>query len=209
MNEADGPDDLDAARRRREAQWMSDIAAGGRLREEAVEALFHAYERRVVGWLCYKFHLTPHEAEDLWQDVLVSICKSADTFQAGTDARAWIYKIAQNKALDLLKRSSRRHEVADDDASSNDDGGSSLIDRIAALPGTPELDRCVREGFARFAQAHPEMARWIVMADIEEHDIPDIALAMNRTPGATRTRLKNLRKAFRPYIAPCLELLPL
>ncbi|MFT3818426.1 MAG: RNA polymerase sigma factor [Rubrivivax sp.] len=209
MSDADGPNDLDVARRRREAQWIADIGAGGRLRDAALEKLFHAYERRVAGWLRYRFRLSPHEAEDLWQDVLVAICKSAATFQAGTDARAWIYKVAENKALDLLKRSSRRHEVADDDGRIDADGGSgSFIDRAAVPPGTPDLDRCVRQGFARFARDHPEMAHWIVMADIEEHDIPDIAVALNRTAGATRTYLKTLRDKFRPYIAPCLELLP-
>lgn len=199
MNEAQQPLALDEARRRQHAGWIAELTEGGRRRETAMERLFHAYEARVVGWCRYQFRLSLQEAEDIWQEAVISICRSAQEFHAGSDPRAWIFTIARNKALDLLKCASRRHEQLSDD-------DSDPADQVAA-PAPSEVDPCVQRGFARFAAEHPEPARWILKADIEGHDIPEMAAQLQRTEGATRTYLKTLRSKLRPYIAPCLELL--
>jgi RNA polymerase sigma-70 factor (ECF subfamily) len=200
VNDARNTADLDEARRRKHAGWIGEIAHGGSRAERAMEQLFHDYEGRVTGWCRYQFRLSLAEAEDLWQDVVVAIWRNASTFDTVSSAKDWIYKIARNKALDLLKRASRTNEVLSSD-------GSDIAEVTAAPPSQPsDIDRCVRLAYARFAREHPDKGEWILKADVLEHDIPEIAAEMARTVGATRTRLKELRKLLRPFLEPCLGL---
>jgi RNA polymerase sigma-70 factor, ECF subfamily len=201
MTDGRNTGDLDEARRSKHAGWIGEIARGGGRAEKAMEQLFNDYEGRVTGWCRYQFRLSRAEAEDLWQDVVVAIWRNASTFDAVSSVKDWIYKIARNKALDVLKRASRNNEVLSDD-------GSDIAD-ITAAPSVEvsDIDRCVRLAYARFAQEHPEKAEWLLKADVLEHDIPEIASQMSKTVGATRTRLKELRKVLRPFLEPCLGLL--
>lgn len=193
--------DLDEARERRHAGLLAEIAQGGRRAEQAMEKLFHDYEGRITGWCRHQFRLSLAEAEDLWQDVVVSIWRSAAGFRGEASVKSWIYKLARNRALDLLDRASRKSEqYAEDD--------TDLVDSFAAPPtGPSDVDRCVRIAFARFAREHPDKADWIAKADVLEHDIPEIAAELDRSLVATRQHLSKLRKALRPFLAPCLDLL--
>ena len=50
-------------------------------------------------------------AEDVMQTCYLKILRHADKFKAGTNAAAWIGRIAKNEALDVLRRRKREHLV--------------------------------------------------------------------------------------------------
>jgi RNA polymerase sigma-70 factor (ECF subfamily) len=52
-------------------------------------------------------------AEDLVQDTFLKAWRSFRTFQAGTNARAWLYKILMNAYIDTYRRSTRAPEMVD------------------------------------------------------------------------------------------------
>jgi RNA polymerase sigma-70 factor (ECF subfamily) len=191
------PDELDRARRRRLAGWIDEIAAGGRAREAAVKKLFEACEGRVTGWLRWHFGVSPAEAEDLWQETVITVCRVAHERRADADAQVWLFTIVKSKAIDLLRRASRRYEVGSEE-------GSESVD-AAVAPARSDTDDCVRRGFLRFWADQPEDAAWIAMADVEEHTIPDVAAKLGRAETATRTYLCKLRKRLKPYLEPCLD----
>jgi len=55
----------------------------------------------------------PHAADDLVQDTLVKAWAARDSFQPGTNLRAWLFTILRNTFYSDMRR--RRHEVADYD----------------------------------------------------------------------------------------------
>jgi RNA polymerase sigma-70 factor (ECF subfamily) len=61
------------------------------------------------------------DAEDLFQDTVMKACKSCDTFQPGTNFRAWIRRIMVNTHINRLRRKDSAHILIDDFSSGQHD----------------------------------------------------------------------------------------
>ncbi len=75
--------------------------------EEPGFAALAERHRRELHVHCYRMLASFDEAEDAVQETFLRAWRSRDTFD-GSQFRAWLYKIATNVCLDMLRRSSRR-----------------------------------------------------------------------------------------------------
>jgi RNA polymerase sigma-70 factor (TIGR02960 family) len=64
--------------------------------------------RRELHVHCYRMLASFDEAEDAVQETFLRAWKARATFSGGTLFRAWLYRIATNVCLDLIRRRSRR-----------------------------------------------------------------------------------------------------
>jgi RNA polymerase sigma-70 factor (TIGR02960 family) len=91
---------------------MSDAIAQG---ESAFAALAERH-RRELHVHCYRMLASFDDAEDAVQETLLRAWRHREGFEGGA-FRAWLYRIATNVCLDVLRRSSRRlsamHSFAD------------------------------------------------------------------------------------------------
>jgi RNA polymerase sigma-70 factor (TIGR02960 family) len=82
------------------------VAAAAAGDQAAFAALFERH-RRELHVHCYRMLGSFSDAEDVVQDAFLRAWKHLDTFD-GTQFRAWLYKIATNSCLDLIRREQRR-----------------------------------------------------------------------------------------------------
>jgi RNA polymerase sigma-70 factor (ECF subfamily) len=65
------------------------------------------YRRELTGY-CYRMLGSAFEAEDAVQDTMVKAWKNLDTFEGRSAVRSWLYRIATNVCLDMLRGRQRR-----------------------------------------------------------------------------------------------------
>ena len=82
---------------------MSAATATGAIPAEQLEE----YRRELVGY-CYRMLGSIHEAEDAVQDSMLRAWRSLATFEDRAGLRPWLYRIATNVCIDMLKGRSRR-----------------------------------------------------------------------------------------------------
>src|SRR5258706_12929235 len=115
------------------------------------------------------------DAEDLVQDTYLKAFRAADSFEPGTNLRAWLFTILHNTARNLARDRARDTVSVD----------SEVVDRAAEVPSiggvieTPET-RLMRETLAPELQAAldalPEAFREAVWSrDVEEFSYAEIA----------------------------------
>lgn len=84
------------------ADLLERIAAHGD--RAAYAALFAHYAPRVKGYLA-RLGLEPGRAEDVAQEVMVSVWRKADSFdRRKANVATWIFRIARNRRIDLFRR---------------------------------------------------------------------------------------------------------
>jgi RNA polymerase sigma-70 factor, ECF subfamily len=70
------------------------------------------YRRELTGY-CYRMLGSAFEAEDAVQEALVRAWKAGDSFEGRSAVRSWVYRIATNVCLDMLRGRQRRAQPMD------------------------------------------------------------------------------------------------
>lgn len=94
---------------------LSDQELVRRVAAEDEEAFRELYER--FSDRAFRYALTllrnRHLAEEVAQEAMIAVWKSAARFEGRSKVSTWIFGIARNKALDLLRREKRGDRVPD------------------------------------------------------------------------------------------------
>ncbi len=79
---------------------------------EDLEAALEAH-RRVLTGFCYRMLGAGSEAEDAVQETMVRAWRSIDGFEGRSSLRSWLYRIANNVCIDMLRSPQRRARPMD------------------------------------------------------------------------------------------------
>ena len=85
------------------------VAASGDL---DVERELESHRRELTGY-CYRMLGSGFEAEDAVQETLVRAWRARDGFEGRSSVRSWLYRIATNVCLDMLRTPQRRARPMD------------------------------------------------------------------------------------------------
>jgi len=136
------------------------------------------------------------DAEDLVQDTVLKAFRFFDTFQPGTNCKAWIFRILTNSFCNRYREREREHEILHE-AESTDanveqftagtaagrDVESALLGRI----GSDDVERALAEVPQDFRMA-------VILADLEDFSYREIAEIMECPSGTVMSRLYRGRK---------------
>ena len=175
---------------------------GGRARAEGIAELYRAYGRRILGYYL-RNRATRAEAEDLIQDVFVSVVRNCGQYKGESRIDVWLWSIARNRLIDHVRQKKPLVEMGDEELVALADAQQSSADADM----NSGLTECVRKAFDAFGRADNDRAQTIMLAVVEGWSIKDMASFLDRTPAATREYLSQCRKKLRVFLEPCREYL--
>jgi len=141
-----------------------------------------------------------HDAEDLVQESLLKALRGFPSFQAGTNFKAWIFRILRNtyltsrSGLAAIRTVALEEELGEPGGQEN--WPESVIDRQ-----TPELnlmqlaDRAALE--AAMGKLSPPLLEVILLCDVEELKYREIAIVLEIPIGTVMSRIARARAALR------------
>lgn len=165
--------------------------------EEAFEALVVRYEaplRKLAYGLVRDWGL----AEDVAQDAFIRAYRKATTFRGGASVKAWLYRIAINRAYDELRRIRRKKEVPLENAVLPGREREST----EAIAEASELQRKIAHALA---QLRPEYRTPLVLREIEGMTYREIAESLDWPLGTVQIRIHRGRLELRSHLAELKE----
>jgi RNA polymerase sigma-70 factor (ECF subfamily) len=151
----------------------------------------------------------PEAAEDLVQDVFLSVFKNLHRFQRRSRLRTWIYRVAVNRALNWRSSAWYRRWRRSQSLDGTESGERSLAERLpAARPGPEELAEGMelRELLEAELRALPEVFRVaVILRDIEGLGYAEIAEVLGVREGTVKSRINRGRELLRRRLAPHLS----
>ena len=167
---------------------MKRIGAGDR---QALSELYSRYQRLLFNYL---LQLTPDYglAEELLQDTLVAVWKSACSFEGRSSVQTWLIGVARRQAHNTL----RQHKISL--------VNESELEGPAAVGQEPEdftLASIARgelvEAFKQLGPAHREV---LVLILVQELSYEETAAALNVPVGTVKSRLSNAKRLLRTLL---------
>jgi RNA polymerase sigma-70 factor (ECF subfamily) len=137
------------------------------------------------------------DAEDLVQDALVKAMRARHQYQAGTNLKAWLFKILTNTFINKFRRGGLERSVLEGpDADPLVDGWVSASSMRAMRDAETQALRPLLEAeIDRALDELPEEFRLaVVLSDVEELSYKEIAEAMGCPVGTVMSRLHRGRK---------------
>jgi RNA polymerase sigma-70 factor (ECF subfamily) len=145
-------------------------------------------------WLAHD----PVEAEDLVQEAYARALGAAQQFDAGSNLRAWLFRILRNAFLDRRRRLKREfpqlddEDVAADDEATEPGAGELQLDQIRSL---------VAADVSAAVHALPESFRTVILLDLEGMTESEVAHVLGCATGTVKSRLSRARAVLRDRLA--------
>lgn len=173
----------------------------GRERERAVDALYRRFSASFKGRLLRSgFDLS--DAEDVIQDTFIKIIRSADHFQPQGEGAAWLWRIFHSVHTDAARKRGRLPEMTEISLVPELDSGET-VDAVCQL----EFQRCVKDCLDTLGKQWPDGLQAIIWSAEHGLKTKQIAEIIQRSDGATREFLSQVRKRFKQLVEPCRALL--
>lgn len=145
----------------------------------------------------------PQDAEDVLQNTFINVLTHIQNFEGRSSLATWLYRIASNEALMLIRK--KKPEVNLDDVEGGDEDEDLKPAQFVDWSGLPEDELLSGEG-KKFLDGTindlPETLRIVfLLRDIEGLSIKETAEALNLTETNVKTRLLRARMALREELS--------
>ena len=139
------------------------------------------------------------DAEDLVQDTLLRAYRFFDTFVAGTNCKAWLFRILTNVFCNRYREREREHEVLNE-AESSDANLEQFLGAVTQSTDGREAESALLGSMVSadvekaLAAVPPDFRMAVILADLEDFSYKEIAEIMECPAGTVMSRLYRGRK---------------
>lgn len=173
----------------------------------ALEALMAQYGARVYR-VAYGITRNDADAEEIVQDVFLTVFKKSESFEGRSALGSWLYRVAMNAALN--KRRGKRFaletpletllpEFLDNGHRAGDP--AYLVADWSSLPDEVLLNGEARAALTRALEALPEHYRAVlVLRDVEGLTTEEVAEVVAESVPSVKSRLHRARMAMREHL---------
>jgi RNA polymerase sigma-70 factor, ECF subfamily len=184
---------------------MSDLERSllRRLRERderAFRELIEAQRDRIYN-ITFRMLGNRAEAEDVAQEVFITVFKTIDSFREESKFSTWLYRVTVNHCKNRIKYLARRHDRQKDELDETSGGvNGATVDTPAratqpdrALEGA-QMEQLLQEAIAKLDDDHRIV---VVLRDVEDLSIEEICKITDLPDGTVKSRLHRARLALR------------
>ena len=172
--------------------------------ERAFRELVQEHRDRVYS-LTYRMLGNRAEAEDVAQEVFIAVFKTVDQFREESKLSTWIYRVTVNHCKNRIKYLARRHQRDHSELDdSNEPAGEGGGEAPQSAPRRPdrqvegaEIDKLMQDAIAELEEEHRVL---VVLRDLEDLSIEEIAEITGLPDGTIKSRLHRARLALRKKI---------
>lgn len=178
-----------------EQGWI-DAARNGD--QDAFESLVHLYEKRVFA-LTARMCRNPEDAAEAAQEAFLSAWQGLPFFRGESSFSTWLYRLASNACVDLLRREGRRRAAAG--PSLNDEELDLEVADNAPTPEEAAENRELREQIEAGLKAlSPEHRQVLILRELHQLRYDEIAQALDLDVGTVKSRINRGRKQLRNFL---------
>jgi len=170
----------------------------------AYEPLVNKYRDRIYAQ-AYNLTRNPDDACDLCQETFVRAWKSLKNFRGQSSFYTWLYRIATNLGIDLIRSKEKNPTTQFDDAIEKEETEENKPFAHQKLPSDDVLRKELGQAIdAAIGKLTPEHREVIVLREFEGLDYKEIAKVVGCSIGTVMSRLhyarSNLQRSLKVYL---------
>lgn len=172
-----------------EEKWVADARRGD---TAAFESLLRRYEKRVLA-LTGRMCRNPEDAQEAAQEAFLAAWQGLPSFRGDASFSTWLYRLASNACVDLLRREGRHSGAAG--PSLNDEEISLDVPDTAPSPHEAAERKELREQIEAGLQSlSPEHRQVLILREIHQLSYEEISQSLALDLGTVKSRINRGRK---------------
>ena len=173
--------------------------------ERAFHEMVRLYQHKVFN-LVFRMIGNREEAEDVAQEVFVTVFKAIDSFRGDSKFSTWLYRIAANQCKNRIKylgrRSYQQTGQLEESESQIQAAQPSLLQPHTDGPEQVlqgrQMETLLQQGIAALDEEHRTL---LVLRDVEELSYQEIASIAGLPEGTVKSRIHRARMALKEHLA--------
>lgn len=168
--------------------------------ERAFRELLELHRDRVFN-ITYRMLGNRTEAEDVAQEVFITVFKTIDSFRGESKFSTWLYRVAVNHTKNRIKYLARRHDKKRDELderSPETDNATTGSPARAPQPdkalASAQMEKLMQDAIAALEE---DQRTVVVLRDVEDLSIEEICEITGLPDGTVKSRLHRARLVLR------------
>ena len=166
--------------------------------QEAFGELVRLYEKKVYA-LTLRMCKKPDDAAEAAQEAFLAAWQGLKFFRGEASFSTWLYRLASNACVDLLRKE-QRHKAAAGPSLNDADTYIEVADDAATpqeLAERSELREQIEEGLQSLSPEHREV---LILRELHQLSYDEIAQTLDLDTGTVKSRISRGRKALRNFL---------